>query len=59
MLALIVPTTRRAELYYEFLRLRDNWPKQSVAIKGSKLSEPQTKQDETSFLILSLGVSAL
>jgi hypothetical protein len=44
VLALIVPTAREAELLYEFLRLRDEWPHKAVEIKGSKLDENQTAQ---------------
>ncbi|MBI4443427.1 MAG: DUF3800 domain-containing protein [Acidobacteria bacterium] len=44
VLALIVPTETEAELFYQFLRLRDDWPSQAVEIKGSKLNEDQTAQ---------------
>jgi len=44
VLALVVPTAAEAELFYQFLRLRDSWPEQAVEIKGSKLSEKETAQ---------------
>ncbi len=44
MLALIVPSAAQPELFYQFLRLRDAWPRQAVEIKGSKLDEAQTAQ---------------
>ena len=44
VLALVVPTATEAELFYQFLRLRDSWPQRAVEIKGSKLNEGQTAQ---------------
>ena len=44
VLALVVPNETEADLFYEFLRLRDSWPRQGVEIKGSKLDEDQTAQ---------------
>ncbi len=44
VLALIVPSASEEELFYQFLRLRDGWPKQEVEIKGSSLNETQAAQ---------------
>jgi hypothetical protein len=44
VLTLVVPGAAEAALFYEFLRLRDGWPRQAVEIKGSKLSEDQTAE---------------
>lgn len=44
VLALIVPSAIEAELFYEFLRLRDTWPQQGIEIKGSALDESQSAQ---------------
>ena len=44
VLALIIPTAAEKDLFYEFLRLRDTWPNQSVEIKGSSLDESQAAQ---------------
>ncbi len=44
VLALVVPATTEAALFYEFLRLRDDWPEKGVEIKGSKLNEKQAAQ---------------
>ena len=44
VLALVVPAETEANLFYEFLRLRDSWPQQGVEIKGSNLDEGQTAQ---------------
>lgn len=44
VLALIIPTAIEKDLFYEFLRLRDTWPNQSVEIKGSSLDESQAAQ---------------
>jgi hypothetical protein len=41
VLALVIPRAAEGELLYEFLRLRDTWPTQSVEIKGSTLHESQ------------------
>jgi hypothetical protein len=41
VLALIIPKVIEADLFYEFLRLRDRWPNQEIEIKGSKLDESQ------------------
>jgi len=42
VLALLVPTGNEAELFSQFSRLRGNWLRQAVEIKGSKLNEDQT-----------------
>src|ERR1039458_550367 len=44
VLALIVPATAQDDLFYEFLRARDQWPQVGVEIKGSTLDETQTAQ---------------
>lgn len=44
VLSLIIPSSIEHELFYEFLRLRDTWPNQSVEIKGSSLNESQAGQ---------------
>ena len=44
VLALIIPTAIEKDLFYEFLRLRDTWPNQSVEIKGTSLDESQAAQ---------------
>jgi len=44
VLALIVPHSCEKELFYEFLRLRDSWPKQQIEVKGSTLDESQSAQ---------------
>jgi len=44
VLALTVPSASEDDLFYEFLRLRDGWPKQMVEVKGSKLDESQAAQ---------------
>lgn len=44
VLAVVVPGTTEAELFYQFLRLRDSWPQQAIEIKGSKLDESQAAQ---------------
>ena len=44
MLALVVPSATEADLFYQFLRLRDSWPQQAIEIKGSKLKEDQAAQ---------------
>jgi len=44
VLSLIIPSSVEQELFYEFLRLRDTWPNQSVEIKGSSLNESQAAQ---------------
>jgi hypothetical protein len=44
VLALVVPTSIEAELFQEFLRLRDSWRKNAVEMKGSKLDEAQAAQ---------------
>src|SRR6516164_408742 len=44
VLALVVPAATEADLFYQFLRLRDEWPEKGVEIKGSKLNEKQTAQ---------------
>jgi Protein of unknown function (DUF3800) len=41
VLALAIPSSFEAELFYEFLRLRDDWPIKAIEIKGSKLDESQ------------------
>jgi hypothetical protein len=44
VLALVVPTSARDALCYDFLRLRDAWPNNSVEVKGSKLNEAQCNE---------------
>src|SRR5580704_15170558 len=44
VLALAVPAATEAKLFYEFLRLRDDWPEKGIEIKGSKLNEAQAAQ---------------
>jgi hypothetical protein len=44
VLALVVPHSCEKELFYEFLRLRDSWPKQQIEIKGSTLDEARAAQ---------------
>jgi Protein of unknown function (DUF3800) len=44
VLGLMIPTSVESELFYEFLRLRDEWPTQAVEIKGSTLDERQAAQ---------------
>ncbi len=39
-----MPSTIEAELFYEFLRLRDGWPDRGIEIKGSSLDELQAAQ---------------
>jgi hypothetical protein len=41
VLAIAIPSSVEAELFYEFLRLRDDWPIKGIEIKGSKLDESQ------------------
>ncbi len=43
-MALIVPSESEADLCYEFLRLRDSWPKNPVEVKGSRLDESQSAE---------------
>ncbi|MEO8048853.1 MAG: hypothetical protein ABI833_00435 [Acidobacteriota bacterium] len=44
MLALVVPSATEADLFYQFLRVRDSWPQQAMELKGSKLKEDQVAQ---------------
>lgn len=44
VLGMVVPSLIEAELSYEFLRLRDTWPRNEIEIKGSKLDEAQAAQ---------------
>ncbi|MGO9640086.1 MAG: DUF3800 domain-containing protein [Candidatus Acidiferrales bacterium] len=44
VLALTVQSASEADLFYDFLRLRDDWPLQAVEIKGSTLDESQAAQ---------------
>src|SRR5260370_30461475 len=44
VLDLVVPLSCEKELFYQFLRLRDSWPKQQIEIKGSTLDEIQAAQ---------------
>jgi Protein of unknown function (DUF3800) len=44
VLSLMIPSAIEEDLFYEFLRLRDTWPNQSVEIKGSSLNESQAAQ---------------
>lgn len=41
LLALVIPSSQEAGLFYDFLRLRDEWPHPAVEIKGSSLNESQ------------------
>jgi hypothetical protein len=43
-LSLTIPSVGERQLLYEFLRLRDSWPKQEIEVKGSKLNEHQAGQ---------------
>ena len=42
VLALIIPSEIEAELFYEFLRLRDQWSERDIEIKGSSLDEAKS-----------------
>ncbi len=44
VLSLVVPSTTEGALFYDFLRLRDEWPVKCMEIKGSSLDESQTAQ---------------
>jgi hypothetical protein len=44
VLALIIPSAGEADLFFEFLHLRDSWPEQKIEIKGSTLNETQAAQ---------------
>ncbi len=44
VLALIVPSSIEAEVFYDFLRLRDSWPEQQIEVKGRRLDEAQAAQ---------------
>ncbi len=44
VLTLAIPSANEAELFYDFLRLRDSWPVKGIEIKGSSLDESQTAQ---------------
>jgi hypothetical protein len=44
VLSLSIPSASEPELFFEFLRVRDAWPKQEVEIKGSALDESQAAQ---------------
>ncbi len=44
VLAIVVASATEAELFYQFLHLRDSWPQQAIEIKGSKLDEDQAGQ---------------
>jgi len=44
VLALVIPSACEVNLFYEFLRLRDSWPKHEIEIKGSSLDEKQAAQ---------------
>ena len=39
VLGLLVPSSSEAELFYDFLRLRDSWPNPAIEVKGSTLDE--------------------
>jgi hypothetical protein len=57
VLALVIPSSTEAELFYQFLRLRDSWPQQqTIEIKGSKLDEHQAA--EVMLLLAAHGVIA-
>ena len=42
--SLAVPSVVETELLYEFIRLRDGWPRPAVEIKGSQLDESQAAE---------------
>lgn len=44
VLSVSIPSANEDELFYEFLRLRDEWPVKGIEIKGSRLNESQTAQ---------------
>ena len=44
VLALAIPSAVEAELFYEFLRIRDGWPNKGVEVKGSQLDESQAAE---------------
>lgn len=44
VLTLTIPSATEAELFYDFLRLRDEWPVKGIEIKGSTLDESQVAQ---------------
>jgi hypothetical protein len=44
VLALVIPSANEAELFNDFLQLRDDWPVKGIEIKGSSLNEAQTAQ---------------
>ena len=44
VLALTIPSEREPDLFYQFLRVRDCWPTQSVEVKGSRLDESQASE---------------
>jgi hypothetical protein len=44
VLGLIIPSNCEGDLCYEFLRLRDSWPKHEIEIKGSSLDEKRASQ---------------
>lgn len=44
VLSLIVPSAIEADLFFQFLRLRDGWPQQKIEIKGSSLNEKQAAE---------------
>jgi hypothetical protein len=44
VLALIIPSTNEAQLFFEFMRLRDSWPEQQIEVKGRTLNETQAAQ---------------
>lgn len=44
VLALIIPSVHETELFYDFLRLRDDWPVKGIELKGSSLDEKQTAE---------------
>src|SRR5207245_143789 len=44
VVALVIPASGEADLFYRFLRLRDQWGISSVEIKGRELDETQISQ---------------
>lgn len=44
VLSLTIPSSVEPHLFYDFLRLRDEWPVKGIEIKGSSLDETQTAQ---------------
>jgi hypothetical protein len=41
LVALMIPASKEAETFYDFLRLRDQWKRPQIEVKGSSLSESE------------------